>query len=233
MQNIRKASIVSLCFLICFCWVPRISTASTTLGESVFPAEEGDELIWETTNATESWYIDVEYIRFTVSSIFNSTYLGENYLFMNYTLEYYHRFAWVPQYINSFYMAYNRTLHFLNWSSEAFLNGNAFLYPTPINFSLIGESIEGGGYFNTSLVGNKLTLDYGNNTRIEHTINSSGLSTVIEKITNGTTIYKWELNTDEVIVRIPFGNEFLIFTTAGIITLVSVSLRKIKKSKNY
>jgi hypothetical protein len=228
MHKIKNFLRVSIFVIFISAFLAINSTASTVLGESIFPAEEGDEFIWETVNATESWYIEVEYVKFEVESIFNQTYLGSNYLFMNYSLNYYRRFGWIPHYENSFYMAYNKTLNFLNWSSEAYMNGIAFLYPTPLNFSLIQNTIEASGPFNTSLDGDKLILDYGNTTTIEHTIDDSGISTTIEKITNNTTIFKWELNTDEVIVRIPLGNEFLVFTFIGVVSIVYFSLKKIK-----
>jgi len=211
---------------------PNYSFTSTILGESTFPAEVGNDFIWETVNATESWYMEVEYVRFTVDSIYNSTYLDNNYLFMNYTLEYYHRFSWVPQYINSFYMAYNKSLNFLNWSSEGFYGGNLFIFPTPVNYTLIQEAIEIEGYINTSREGNKLILDYGNTTFIEHTIDPSGISSIIEKITNGTTIFKWELNTEDVIIRIPFGNGFIVFSLTFMLFLVIIYSRKLKRIKN-
>jgi hypothetical protein len=87
--------------------------------------------------------------------------------------------------------------------------------------------MDGGTFSNISQIGNKLIYDYGNTTTIEHTISSEGISTIIEKITNGTTIYKWELNTDEIIIRIPFGNEFILFTIAGIVILLVASRKKI------
>ncbi|MHA2287153.1 MAG: hypothetical protein ACXABG_00075 [Promethearchaeota archaeon] len=223
----RFSALVLLILLLSF---PNSFSYGTVLGESEFPAEEEDFFVWETVNATESWYIDVDFVRFTVSGIYNQTYNSQNYLFMNYTLEFYHRFIWVPRYENSFYMAYNKTLNFLNWSEEGYFFGNLFLFPTPVNFTLIGEAVKTHGFLNYSIDGSKITLDYGNNTRIELTIDSSGFSTTIEKITNSTTVYKWELNTEEIIVKVPFGNYFLAISISAIITLVFIKRKKIKKS---
>ena len=226
-KRIYKLSVLLLLIsLICF---PNSFSNATVLGESEFPAEEEDRFVWETVNATESWYLDVEFVRFTVSGIYNETYNSQNYLFMNYTLEFYHRFIWVPRYENSFYMAYNKTLNFLNWSEEGYHDGNLFLFPIPVNYTLIGEAIKTAGFLNYTVNGTKITLDYGNNTRIELTINSSGISTIIEKITNSTTIYRWELNTEDIIIKVPFGNYFLTVSIATIITLIIYKKRKIKK----
>ena len=226
-------SIAVLC-LILLSIFPLFSLGSTTLGESTFPIEEENEIIWESVNATESWYMDVEYVRFTASKIFNETFNNNNYLFLNYTLEFYHRFSWVPRYTNSFYMAYNKTLNYLNWSSEGFLKGNLFLFPTPLNLSLIGEAVKNEGILNYSIVGEKLVLEHdGNNTRIELSINSSGVSTIIERITNGTTIYRWELNEEEIIIKVPFGSNYLIITIVCIIPLVVLTKKKITYSRKH
>jgi hypothetical protein len=224
----RLSALILLISLIVF---PNSFSNATVLGESEFPAEEEDIFVWETVNATESMYQDVEFVRFTVSRIYNKTYNSQNYLFMNYTLEFYQRAHYDVVYENLFYMAYNKTLNFLNWSKEGFFRGNLFLFPTPVNYTLIGKAVESAGFLNYSINGNLLTLDYGNNTKIELTINSSGISTIIEKITNTTTIYRWELNTEEIIVKVPFGNYFLAVSLAMIISLIIIKKKKILNSR--
>jgi hypothetical protein len=222
MNRKRIYKFSALILLMSLIFFPNSFSSGTVLGESEFPAEEEDRFVWETVNATASWYIDVEFVRFTVSRIYNETFNSQNYLFMNYTLEFYHRFIWVPEYVDSFYMAYNKTLNFLNWSEEGYYNGNLFLFPTPVNLTLIGEAVKTAGFLNYTINNTKITLDYGNNTKIELTINSSGISTILEKITNSTTIYRWELNTEEIIVKIPFGYYFLIASITTIVYLVII-----------
>ena len=119
--------------LACLCLIlltisPLYSLGSTTLGESTFPVEEESVIRWESVNATESWYMEIEFVKFTASKIYNETYNDKNYLFMKYTLEFYYRFSWVERYKNSFYMAYNKTLNYLNWSAEGFFNGNLLYF---------------------------------------------------------------------------------------------------------
>lgn len=226
-------SIACLC-LILLSVLPLYTLGSTTLGESTFPVEEESEFIWRTVNATESWYMDVPLVKFTVSKIYNETFNEKNYLFLNYTLEFYYKISWVPEYTNSFYMAYNKTLNFLNWSSEGFFNGNLFVFPTPVNLTLIGEAVKKEGDLNYSVIGQKIVLDYyGNGTCIELSINSAGISTIIEKITNGTTIYRWELNEDKIIILIPFGSNFLIITIVSLIPLVIFTKKKIANSRKH
>ncbi len=234
MSQKRFITSIAVLYLFLLLIFPLFSLGSTTLGESTFPIEEENEIIWESVNATESWYMDVEYVRFTASKIFNDTFNNNNYLFLNYTLEFYHRFSWVPRYTNSFYMAYNKTLNYLNWSSEGFLKGNLFIFPTPLNLTLIGEAVKNEGILNYSIIGEKLVLEHsGNNTRIELSINSSGVSTIIERITNGTTIYRWELNEEEIIIKVPFGSNYLIITIVCIIPLVVLTKKKIANFRNH
>jgi hypothetical protein len=127
-------------------------------------------------------------------------------------------------------MAYNKTLNFLNWSVEGFQYGNLFLFPTPVNYSLIGEAVKIAGFFNYSFSGEKIILDYGNTTTIELTIPPSGISTIIERITNGTTIYRWELNTDKIIIKVPFGNYYLGVLIISVMSLVIVKKKKMLMS---
>ena len=226
-KNNRNYWLSTLCFLILFINLPINSFSNTVLGESVFPAEIGDVFTWKTVNATESWYTEVDYIRFTATNIYNETNNDKNYLFVNYDLDYYHKISYIPRYVNSFYMAYNKTLNFLNWSAEGFQHGNLFLFPTPVNYSLIGEAVKIAGYFqNYSISGEKIVLDYENSTTIELTIDPSGISTIIERITNGTTIYRWELVTDPIIIKVPFGNYYLIVLIISVMSLVIVKKKR-------
>ena len=105
MNHKRISKLSALVLLILLILFPNSFSSATVLGESVFPAEEEEKFVWESMNATETWYIEVEFVRFTVSRIYNETHNSRNYLFMNYTLEFYHRFNWLPRYQNSFYMA--------------------------------------------------------------------------------------------------------------------------------
>jgi len=199
-----------------------------TVYDSTFPLEEGKRVRWETVNATESPYNDFEYIRFTVDKIYNDTFDGPNSLIVNYTLEFYHNFAWIYEDHNSFYLAYNYSMNYLNWSKVAYLDALPLVVPTPINFTLIGDAIEKSGPLNYSFSDTKLTLDYRNMTTVELTYNSKGISTIIEKITNRTTMFKWELVTSDVVIVIPFENYFIIaamFTT-GLLVVFEVRYKK-------
>jgi hypothetical protein len=203
-----------------------VGSSQTTIYDSTFPLEKGKSVRWETINATEAPYTDFPYIRFIVDEIYNDTwYGGPNSLIVNSTIEFYHNFGWIAEVENSFYLAYNYSMNYLNWSKIATYYALPLIVPTPVNLTLIGDAIERSGLLNYSYVGSTLLLDYQNTTTIELTYNSHGISTNIEKVTNQTTMYRWELVESDVVVVIPFTNYFLIIT---ILSLVGVVCYKIK-----
>ncbi|MEJ2294225.1 MAG: hypothetical protein P8Y23_05595, partial [Candidatus Lokiarchaeota archaeon] len=63
-------------------------------------------------------------------------------------------------------------------------------------------------------------LDYQNTTTIELTYNSDGISTSIEKVTNQTIMYRWELVESDVVVVIPFTNYFLVITIFSLVAVI-------------
>jgi len=215
-----------------------ILSIPTTLGQitiydSSFPMEQGKTIRWETVNATESPYNDFEYVRFTVNGIYNDTFGSFNSLIVNYTLEFYHNFGWIPKgedYFNAFYLAYNHSMNYLNISKLLYLDALPLIIPTPVNLSLVGDTIEMFGPLNYSFNDLKLTLDYRNTTTVEITYNSRGISKIIEKITNRTTMFKWQLVTSDVLIIIPFNNYFILIAsfTAGLLAWYEIKRRKIK-----
>ncbi|MFX1556494.1 MAG: hypothetical protein ACFFC9_04505 [Promethearchaeota archaeon] len=227
MKNLKKISAIFSFSLILLLSFNVNVVGNTTIGESTFPIEQGKSVKWNCVNASdEIWFKDVDYLQVRIDKIYNDTYDSKLCMIVNYTLEYYHKFAWVPEYINSFYMAYNYSLNFLNWSEAGSKEGKLFVFPIPVNLSLIGDAIEREGIFNYTINENKLILDDGNLTTVELAINTTtGISEVIEKVYNSTIEYRWELNRDTITIIVPYGNYFLIFTLFGAIAIIS-SFRK-------
>lgn len=200
--------------------------SQTTIYDSTFPLEQGQSVRWETINATEVPYTEFPYIRFTVNDIYNDTWFdGPNSLIVNSTIEFYHNFGWIAEVENSFYLAYNYSMNYLNWSNIASNYALPLIVPTPVNLTLIGNAIEESGLLNYSYVGSTLLLDYQNTTTIELTYNSNGISTNIEKVTNQTIMYSWELVESDVVVVIPFTNYFLIITIFSLVAVVCYKIR--------
>ena len=197
------------------------SLSQITIYDSTFPLEQGESIRWETINATEVPYTEIQYIRFTVNDLYNDTWsIGPNSLIVNSTIEFYHHFGWVAEFENSFYLAYNYSMNYLNWSNVAYQFALPLIVPTPVNLTLVGDAIEDSGILNYSFIDSTLLLDYQNTTTVEITYNSDGISTIIEKITNMTTIFRWEIVESEVVVVIPFTNYFLVITVLTAISII-------------
>ena len=215
--------------LICTSIIPS-SLSQITIYDSTFPLEQGESIRWETVNATEAPYTEFQYIKFTVDDLYNDTWSdGPNSLIVNSTIEFYHNFLWVAEFDNSFYLAYNFTENYLNWSNVAYQYALPLIVPLPVNLTLIGDSIEAAGPLNYSFTDSTILLDYQNTTTIEISYNSDGISTIIEKVTNMTIIYRWELVKSEVVVIIPYTNYFILIAVVTSILLIWVEI----KNKKY
>ncbi|MFW9829522.1 MAG: hypothetical protein ACFFEY_18255 [Candidatus Thorarchaeota archaeon] len=233
MNTGKKILLPLLICLITLCSFLTPTLGDITLGDSSFPLEKDESIRWKTVNATEPYYEEIEFIRFTATDVFNASINVNRYLIVNYTLEFYHNFAWIKKSLeddNAFYLSYNFSLNFLNWSRIVYFEAYPLVIPIPINLSLVCNAIIDKGFLNATIIGsNTLLLDYYNATTIQIVYNSRGISTIIEKITNSTTIFKWELIKDDIIVIIPFGNYFIWFTIIGIITIVYFEIKKLRK----
>ena len=185
-------------FIIYYC-LPT-SLGETILGDSTFPLEKDEYVRWKNVNSTEPYYEEIEFIRFTSTDVYNASTNGNRYMYVNYTLEFYHKFAWIPKSlddVNAFYLSYNFSLNYLNWSKLVYDEAYPLVIPIPVNLTLVSNAIVREGILNSTIVGNdSLILDYYNATNIEVTFNSEGISTIIEKKLYNTTIFRWELLTD-------------------------------------
>jgi hypothetical protein len=149
-------------------------------------------------------------------------------MLVNYSIEEYDMIGgrWIQYQDNVFYMSYNYTLEFLNWSAISYKKANIYLVPTPVNLTLIGEAVKDAGILDYIIDDQMLIFDYGNGTTIELTINTEGISTVIELINFTKTVYRWELNEDSIIIIVPFGNYYLFFGFGAVIFYVIIVKRK-------
>lgn len=216
--------------IIFYSFLP-ITLGETTLGDSTFPLDKDESITWKSVNATEPYYEEIEFVRFSATDVYNASLNGNRYMFVNYTLWFYHNFAWIPKSledVNAFYLSYNSSLNKLNWSKVVYLEAYLLIVPIPLNLTLISKTIKDYGVLNSTINSNKLILDYYNSTKIEVTFNTQGISTVLEKKTNNTTIFKWELTTDDIIIIIPFGNYLILFIIIGIVSILSIERKKIK-----
>ncbi len=234
MKFANKSLVLLLLSSIIFCSFLPITLGETTLGDSTFPLDKDESITWKSVNATEPYYEEIEFVRFSATDVYNASLNGNRYMFVNYTLWFYHNFAWIKKSLedeNAFYLSYNYTLNFLNWSRLVYFEAYLLVVPIPLNLTLISNTIWEYKVLNSTINGNKLILDYRNSTIIEATFNSQGITTTLEKKTNNTTIFKWELITDDIIIIIPLGNYFILFLIIGIVSILSIERKKIKLLK--
>ena len=221
--------LVLLSSIIFYSFLPK-TLGEITLGDSTFPLDKDESITWKSVNATEPYYEEIEFIRFSATDVYNASLNGNRYMIVNYTLWVYHNFAWIPKSledVNAFYLSYNSSLNFLNWSKVVYLEAYVLVVPIPLNLTLISSAIIDKGFLNSSINGNKLILDYNFST-VEATFNSQGFATTLEKKTNNTTIFKWELITDDIIIIIPLDNYFILFIIIGIVSILMIERKKIK-----
>ena len=231
MKFANKALLILSISSIVFCSFLPITLGEITLGDSTFPLDKDESMTWKSVNATEPYYEEIEFIRFSATDVYNASLNGNRYMIVNYTLWFYHNFAWIPKSledVNAFYLSYNSSKNLLNWSKVVYLEAYLLIVPIPLNLTLISNAIIQKGFLNSSINGNKLILDY-NFTTVEATFNSQGISTILEKKTNNTTIFRWELITEEIIIIIPFGNYFVFFMVIFMVSIISIERKKIKK----
>ncbi|MBD3255643.1 MAG: hypothetical protein GF383_11160 [Candidatus Lokiarchaeota archaeon] len=130
------------------------SAAITTIGNSDFPSENDDVYLWNITKSTGEWveagYGAGDKIQVIINNIAPGEIDGFNAMIVDWTYSYsiggnpYETWEGAD---NDYYMSYNSTQNYLNASQVALNLGYAFhIVPTPLNLSLIGESLNQNGY---------------------------------------------------------------------------------------
>ena len=232
MKKNKKVFAPFLIFMFFTLFLIPCAKSQTVIGKSTFPFEEKDSFVWRCVNSTGPKHNIDDLTRFTVESIYNETFESVHCLMINYSIDQYDviKGQWIRNQDNIFYLAYNKTEHFLNWSAIAYQRANIYLSPTPVNLTLIGNAVEEAGFWNYTINNDIITFDYGNGTTVELTINSQGISTTIESFNLTETVYKWELDEGKIIVIIPMGNYFLYFGAASIGVILFYTKKKVINS---
>ena len=206
----------------------------TIIGESKFPFEEDQYFVWRCVNSTGPKHNIDDLTRFTVESIYNETFNSVHCLMVNYSIDEYDviKGQWIRNQDNLFYLAYNKTENFLNWSAIVYQEANIYLSPIPVNLTLIGDAVESAGLWNYTIDNDIINFDYGNGTTVEVIINSQGISTTIESFNLTETVYKWELDEDQIIVIIPMGNYFVWVGAVTVGVIVYYTKKKLINSRS-
>jgi len=232
MKHLSKTIALSLNLALLVFLVIPYAKSQTVIGDSIFPFEEHESFVWRCVNSTGPKHNIDDLTRFTVESIYNETFESVHCIMVNYSVDEYDviKGQWIRNQDNLFYLAYNKTENFLNWSAIAYHTANIYLVPTPVNLSLIGNAIQSAGFWNYTSEDDLITFDYGNGTTVELTINSEGVSKTIESFNLTQTVYRWELDEDNIVIIIPMGNSFLYFIFVSIGFILIYVRRKIIKN---
>ena len=237
MKFFKKLGFLLLSIIIFFTFFNQNAFCITTIGDSTFPANEGDSYIWECTFSPTTQgrtYAQGDLVNFTVDSIYQDLYGYECPSMVVYcTIKYYNNTEdiWTILWNNDIYLAYNKPLNYL-FNPHLMDTGLLFIVPIPVNFSLIAETAETAGHYNSTIIDNTLILSqvYGWDFESHLTINSNGFVSKFEFIENGITSGIFELQIDEKGQElIPLGNYYLISILISIIGLVYFIKSKINK----
>jgi hypothetical protein len=232
MKKKKKVLVPVLIFMLLIFFIIPLAKPQTVIGQTTFPFEEKDSFVWRCVNSTGPKHNINDLTRFTVESIYNETVESINCLMVNYSIDEYDviKGQWIRNQDNLFYLAYNETEQFLNWSAIAYQRANIYLSPTPVNLTLIGNAVEKAGFWNYTTNDDMIIFDYGNGTTVELTINAQGISSTIESFNLTQSVYRWELDEDKIIVIIPMGNYFLGVSVASIGVIIFYTKKKLINS---
>ncbi|MFX1376774.1 MAG: hypothetical protein ACFFA0_13270 [Promethearchaeota archaeon] len=230
MKRTKKISILLFCTTLFL--FPFISYArgETTIGDTTFGVDIGDEYIWTyTTDISDTFTGDK--FNVTVDAIY--AVFGPDACMVDIILTYYDADIgdWGSPYFESWVVA-NETLDMIDFNPMAY--GSVvwlfFFIPTPINLDMVGDmALTDLGICDGYIVsGNSVFLEisaYSLTTRL--TYNSDGILTKEVLEFSGETSIVLSLGGGGG-GEIPFGYYFLIFTVIGALALIYLEKKKIK-----
>lgn len=228
MKKIGK--ILSILFLVLFWFLffNQSAICDTTVEDTNVSVEIGDKFVYNVKDAFPNQTFSLvevlgSKLRFTVENI---SHLGDT-LTMDGTVENYFDGLWHINYSNSFYMAANTTLHYLDFGSYLDDSPLFFVIPIPINLTTLAEYIllrsDVEAYYITE---NTIYTSHFLGS-FQLTYNTDGILTKFSVFVLGTPVGAITLSTKEE-NGIPYGNFYLIFLIISVFTLVYI---KCKKSK--
>jgi hypothetical protein len=229
MKKLMKITLLVLC-IISFVF-PFISSAigATTQGDTTFGVDKGDFYRWTFTSGPPS--LKGFKYNLTIEDIYNGSHLTIDSYIIDATLGFYNKTEklWHTLIIDSFLVAANETLDFVDYASVLRYSLFYFIIPTPINLTMIGEYSKYSGTSSSYVVSeDQLTLEDLFNLTYILTFNSDGL--LIKSVVESeiTTVAVLELDSGGGEDTIPFGYFFMIFILIGVISLVYLIKRKTK-----
>ncbi|MFX0034301.1 MAG: hypothetical protein ACFE9I_01510 [Candidatus Hermodarchaeota archaeon] len=232
MKNYKIVGIVVLSVFFILPFFVVNAKCTTTIGDTSFPAEVGDVIVWEVLHsAGVSGDVD-DMVNFTTEAIYQGQHASVNALLVNCTLGYYDAEAsqWTTTYDNNFYMAANETQNYLNVSSHFMDLAILYVIPTPINLSSIALLLSRNPQVTSYEVYSDKVYLYGDKIH-KLWFSSSGILTRYEGFAGGYPFFKIALPEDPEDPKggggaIPFGFYFLIFALISIVALVYYKKKK-------
>lgn len=228
----KKIMLIFCTALIALSILPTNALCQTTIGDSTFPAEEGDFFSWKCTysHPTYDWFLgDGSYRNITVDRIYRGSASIYGWGFIEYALivevtqgKYLAGLDQHDSWAERPYIVYNKSLNRLYL--EDTINP---IVPIPLNLSLIADAVH---CTNTCTIeGNTITLPFsGPDNSMEYRFNSNGIATSWKYILNSTTVYIFKLENGEEQI-IPSGLYFILPSVSTVFCLVII----IKKHSFY
>lgn len=218
MIKINKLIILAIITILIIPLFSSNAMCTTTIGDSTFPADEGDTYTWRMTychpNDTDNSGIG-SYYNFSIERIYRDSYFPMTHaLIVNATIGVYakgqntHLTLNIPDYV-----VYNATMHYLDLNL-----GKPFIIPIPLNLTMIAENFE-DSVLNYTIIGSTLTIYYGSGKSKVYKFNSNGFVTTITDYELGEKYYEFKLSGAKE-SAIPFGNYYILFSTLTVICVV-------------
>lgn len=227
MKKYKIIAIFCLGTLITLSSLPLIAMSDTTIGESTFPADEGDFYKWTCTYCDPLYTPTIgegSWVNITIEKIYQGSYMAiTNALIVNVT---------AGQYLKgtSSHFSYNDPTYVVYNKSLPYFEGSLWIIPIPLNLTLISEFYELIEGRPCTVDGNTLIIDWGSGTLEKRNYNSNGFTISRSLEINDTTIAIYSLEeAKEPIIH--FGSYYLGFSIIGVAIITLIVKKRFKKIK--
>ena len=218
-MQINKKILLGICtLLITLSIFPTSALCQTTIGDSTFPAEEGDTYTWICTYCHSSFSPqsgEGSYINMTIDRIYQGTYEGSpNALIVEATMGYYTKATnSYESLIHDPWVVYNSTLKYISYRHFSEL----YMIPIPLNTSMICEFIETSHGQTCECSENR--INFSNLYINDYQFNSNGMLTTMTFYENEIKIAIYKLKGSRQQISFGFLYILLSFITIAVIAL--------------
>ena len=227
MKKYKIIAIFYLGTLITLLSLTPIVISDTTIGESTFPADEGDFYKWTCTYCDPLYTPSIgagSWVNKTIEKIYQGSYMAISYaLIVNVTSGNYFKGT-------NTHSSHNDPTHVVYNKSLPYFEGTLWIIPIPLNLTLISEFYELIEGYPCTVDGNTLIIDWGLGVLEKRNYNSNGFTTLRSVEINDTTItiYSLEGATGPII---HFGSYYIGFSIIGVAIMTLIVKKRLKKIK--